>query len=96
MTDFDESDIAAMRVEGSLRDFLRMQSRPTRQPDKPPPRPPWKPPGHVPGQWPAGCQRPAPPLPVPAAVWTAALAEYRAWLASGQAPHMDQPDDEEF
>lgn len=88
MTDFDEGDIGEMRRDGSLREFLRFQSRPTRKPPEPAPRPVWHPPDHRPGAWPPGTRPPTAPAPIPGADWTAALDEYRAWAAAA-----DRTDD---
>jgi hypothetical protein len=84
VTDFDASDIHAMRKQGDLRDFLRGQMR-AGKPSTAKPAPP-QPPGHVPGAWPAGCQRPERPPPQPREAWMAALAEFRAYEAFGQPP----------
>ncbi|MGW9299645.1 hypothetical protein ACWHA3_02305 [Streptomyces cyaneofuscatus] len=75
MTDFDASDIAAMRREGDLRSFLRDQLRAGRAQKTAPPAPPPKPPGYRPGAWPAGT-RPPDPRPT-AADWQQELDRYR-------------------
>lgn len=84
MTDFDETDIAAMRKEGDLRGFLRDQLRAgqTRKVTPPVVKPP-KPPGYRPGAWPTGTRPPeAPAQRHPPAAWDQALDEYRAWLTT--------------
>ncbi|MYX67294.1 hypothetical protein K388_05023 [Streptomyces sp. KhCrAH-43] len=82
MTDFDASDIAAMRKEGDLRSFLRDQLRAGQARKSPPPSsPPPKPPDYQAGAWPAGARPPdPPPQHHPPAAWAIALDEYRDWL----------------
>ncbi|MEV6854779.1 hypothetical protein AB0M89_13330 [Streptomyces microflavus] len=78
MTDFDASDIAAMRREGDLRSFLRDQLRAGRTKTTAPPAPPPKPPGHRPGHWPTGTRPPDPrPTRHTAADWQQELDRYR-------------------
>ncbi|NGO73467.1 hypothetical protein [Streptomyces boncukensis] len=77
--DFDVEDVAAMREQGDLREFLRSRiRRPTGTPPAPaPPRLP----GHRPGAWPPGAgptPRSEPPAITPE--WTAALDDYRQHL----------------
>lgn len=84
MDDLTADDVAAMREQGDFRAYLRSISAPTRQPAPTAPAPePERDPGRRPGAWPAGCQRPTPPTPPPAAAWEPALTEYRTWVAVG-------------
>lgn len=81
--DADEGDVAAMREQGDLHDYMRslIHRRPSR-----PPAPPKTPgvPGYRPGVWPPGT---GPPDRVddgiPREAWAAALAEYRVWALAG-------------
>ncbi|MET9055472.1 hypothetical protein ABZW50_30425 [Streptomyces bacillaris] len=93
MTDFDASDIAAMRKEGDLRSFMRDQLRAGRTQKTTPPAPPPKPPGYRPGAWPTGTRPPDPPTQRhPPAAWEAALAEYRNWLTTADHTELAQPN----
>lgn len=78
MTDFDASDIAAMRKEGDLSGFLRGQLRAGRTGKAAPPIPPPRPPGHRHGHWPTGTRPPDPrPIRHTAADWRLAIDRYR-------------------
>lgn len=78
MTDFDASDIAAMRREGDLRSFMRDQLRAGRTGKAAPPVPPPKPPGFRPGHWPTGTRPPNPrPTRHTPADWQQELDRYR-------------------
>lgn len=78
MTDFDASDIAAMREQGDLRSFMRGQLRAGRSGKAAPPAPPPKPPGFRPGRWPTGTRPPDPrPIRHTAADWQRELDRYR-------------------
>lgn len=87
MTDFDETDIHAMRQQGDLKAFMRQLIRPTRPTATPTPRrarP--RPPDRNPGTWPAGSHPPGPdPDPPSPAECQRALTEYREWLANDPA-----------
>lgn len=94
MTEFDEADVAAMRKQGDLKDFIRAQlrvgqARRTEPPAAPEPPPP---PGHRPGAWPTGT-RPSSALRQhhPPAAWDEALAEYRDWLTATDHPELGHP-----
>jgi hypothetical protein len=81
--DFDPEDIAAMRKQGDLREFLRRQMRPraeTQRAQAP------RPPGHRPGAWPTGTSPPSPRPPQPPGAWEDAVARYRAGLGSDNDP----------
>ncbi|MFE0692860.1 hypothetical protein [Streptomyces sp. NPDC058869] len=94
MTDFDASDIAAMRKEGDLRSFMRDQLRAGRakRTTQPAAVPPPKPPGYRAGAWPAGTRPPdPPPQHHPPAAWTAALDEYRDWLTAADHIELTNP-----
>lgn len=82
-------DIAAMRRDGSFRDFIRHATgRPPVPAVRPedPAGPAQAETGRRPGAWPAGT-RPSPPArQVPAALWEQAVQEYRAWMAAGCPP----------
>ncbi|MET8377981.1 hypothetical protein [Streptomyces microflavus] len=83
MTDFDASDIAAMREQGDLRSFMRGQLRAGRTQKATPPTPPPKPPGYRTAAWPVGTRPPDPPEQHhPPAAWETALDEYRDWLTT--------------
>lgn len=86
MTDASRDDIAAMRRQGDLRNYLRAQiaAGATRRDHKPPPATPRT--GHRPGAWPAGSRPPAAPPPLPDTVVRAALADHAHWLAAGCPP----------
>ena len=77
-------DIATLRQQGDLEGFLQALTgrarahRPAAAPQDAP-----APPRSRPGAWPAGCQRPGPPSPIPEAVVRAAVDDYRAWVAAG-------------
>lgn len=84
MTAIDPADIAAMRAEGSLGEFLRhLAGRPSKlaapeqvhAPELPRSRP---------GAWPDGTRPPSPVPPMPAANVQAAIDDYRAWIAAGE------------
>ncbi|MEV0779224.1 hypothetical protein [Streptomyces sp. NPDC050428] len=96
MTDFDETDISAMKREGDLSAFLRDQIRAGRQRRDTPTTaaPPPKPPGHRPGAWPSGTSPPEPrPSAHAPAQWGAALNDYRAALIADDHTQLtsDQP-----
>jgi len=79
---FDSDDIAAMRKQGDLRDFMRSRIRKTSKPTKPPA---WKPPpGHKPGAWPPGTGpvRRGDPLAEWGPEWDAALDDIRHLIAT--------------
>jgi hypothetical protein len=84
VSDIGRDDIKAMRKEGSLRDYLRLQmaeGQARKSPAKPTPAP--RPPGHAPGAWPAG-SRPPSPLPAqPPGAWMAALQRDRVGTQTG-------------
>ncbi|MGW7688893.1 hypothetical protein ACWGMA_08365 [Streptomyces asiaticus] len=85
MTDFDASDIAAMRKQGDLREFLRQQMRPRAEVSRPatPPRPP----GHRTGTWPTGTSPPSSrPSVATDAQWAQALEGFRADRGSDHDP----------
>jgi hypothetical protein len=87
MTDFDETDIHAMRKQGDLRAFLREQQaagkgRRDAKPVKVTPAVP----GHRPGAWPTGTSPPGPVAPQPPEAWAAAAEEHRAWMRAGSPP----------
>jgi hypothetical protein len=80
VTDIDPADVKAMRKEGSLRDFLRLQiteGQARKAPTKPAPAP--RPPGHTPGAWPTGSRPPG----------RIAAAEPGAWMAALQRDRDD-------
>ncbi|MFE2324642.1 hypothetical protein ACFXD5_12105 [Streptomyces sp. NPDC059385] len=84
MTDIDPDDVKAMRKEGSLRDFLRMQiaeGQARKQPAKP--APPTPHPGHVPGAWPTGSRPPSRIAATPPGAWAAALERDRDGTQAG-------------
>lgn len=86
--DFDSDDIAAMRKQGDLRDFMRSRIRKGVKTTKPPVWIP--PPGHTPGAWPSGT-RPVDrgdPHAAWGPEWDAALDDYREYLRT-------RTDDEE-
>ena len=99
MTDIDPDDVKAMRKEGSLRDFLRMQiaeGQARKTPAKPPPAP--KPPGHTPGAWPAGSRPPSRIAAAPPGAWDAALERHRDGTQTGttcQCPGCLTPSQED-
>lgn len=87
-------DIAEMRRQGDLKDFLlSLTSVGRRIPKQAPPAEP-KPPVDIPrdrpGAWPTGSRRPTPPPPIPAADVQAAVEDYRGWLRAGRPPASDQ------
>lgn len=98
MTDFNPGrdeveDVAAMKREGDLSQFLRQQIRAgqSRRTTPAVAAPPPPPPGHRPGAWPAGASPPEPrPERHPPALWATALDEYRVWLNT--ADHTDRLD----
>lgn len=74
-------DTAAMRREGSFREYLRAEMgrgrhRAEQAGKKPPPAA--TPPGRKPGAWPPGTRPPDPPPPIPNAEVAQAVAAYRA------------------
>lgn len=85
-------DITALRQQGDFREFLRAQfgtvdtTTPTAAPeaaaDDPQPET-YRP---RPGVWPTGTRPPSPVGELPAALWTQAVHDYRAWQAAGQPP----------
>ncbi|MGY0062781.1 hypothetical protein ACWY4P_40650 [Streptomyces sp. LZ34] len=78
--DFAPEDIAAMRKQGDLREFLRQQMRPRAQP-KPTEAP--RPPGHKPGAWPTGTSPPGSRPQIATDVqWAQALEDFRAGRGS--------------
>ncbi|MEU0098202.1 hypothetical protein [Streptomyces sp. NPDC006267] len=78
MTNFDASDIAAMREQGDLRSFMRGQLRAGRTGKTTPPAPAPKPPGFRPGHWPTGARPPDPrPNRHTDADWHLAIDRYR-------------------
>lgn len=84
MSDIDRDDIKAMRREGSLRDYLRLQmaaGRARKEPPAPTPQP--RPPGHTPGAWPTGSRPPSPLPAAPPGAWTAALQRHRDGTQTG-------------
>ena len=75
-------DTAAMRRDGTWREYLRYEmNRRKQQPGQVGTKPP--PPGRKPGGWPPGTRPPDPPPPIPPAEVERALAEYRDWLTAG-------------
>lgn len=83
--DINPEDTAAMRREGSFREYLRSEMargkfRAEQAAKKPAPAPP--PAGHRPGAWPPGTRPPDPPPPIPDSEIARAVQEYRDWLAA--------------
>jgi hypothetical protein len=98
VTDFNPGrdeveDVAAMKREGDLGQFLRQQIRAgrTRRTTPAVASPPPPPPGHRPGAWPSGASPPEPRVQrhSPAA-WAVAADEYRDWLTA--TDHTDRLD----
>lgn len=88
MTDINPEDVKAMRKEGSLRDFLRLQiteGQARKAPAKPTPA--TQRPGHTPGAWPTGSQPPARITDTDPAAWTAALQRDRDGTQTGTTCH---------
>lgn len=88
MTDIHAEDIAAMRAEGTLRDYIRMATGRPPIPAQPTPRDEPEPEARLPrarvGAWPDGTRSPGPVTPPPVAESLAALDEYRQWLTAGR------------
>lgn len=85
MAAIDPAEIAAMRADGSLREYLDYLSgrTPKRATTKTTPDP--EPPAIThPGAWPAGTRPPAPAAPWNPTQIAHALADYRAWLQADQ------------
>ncbi|MFL4491489.1 hypothetical protein ACJ6WD_09545 [Streptomyces sp. VTCC 41912] len=87
-------DIAEMRRQGDLKEFL-LSLTPTarRTPKQAAPAEPKSPveiPRERPGAWPTGSRRPTPPPPTAAADVQAAIEDYRAWLRAGRPPASDK------
>lgn len=80
------ADIAAMRRDGSFKEFLEHQMAAGRVQPAPaaPEAAPDREPGHRPGAWPTGTRPPSPAPELPAAAWEQAVHDYRAWVAAGQ------------
>ena len=79
-------DIAALRKQGSFRDFLRLQFAPeliTEQRPAPEPEVVVPAPGHRPGAWPTGTRPPERNPVGTSAQWEHAVTAYRRWLAAG-------------
>ena len=78
--DLTPEDTAAMRREGSFREYLRaeMGRGKYRAEQAAKPKAPPAPPGRRPGAWPPGTRPPDPPPSIPPAEVERALAEYRA------------------
>lgn len=84
MTDINPEDVKAMRKEGSLRDFLRLQiteGQARKTPARPAPA--LRQPGYIPGAWPAGSRPPERIAPQSPGAWMAALERDRDGTQTG-------------
>lgn len=84
MSDFDQDDIAAMRRERDLPQFLRglvAEGVARKNPSATRSAPHIA--GRRPGTWPPGISPPGPPPDMPGADWNAALDEHRDWICDG-------------
>ena len=81
-------DTAAMRKDGSWREYLRSeQGRGKYRAEQAGKKPAVAPtPGRKPGGWPPGTRPPDPPPAIPDAEVARAVQEYRAWQAAGCPP----------
>jgi hypothetical protein len=80
-------DIAAMRADGDLLDFIRsLTGQPPKQRTAPEPEPAPVIPRSRPGAWPDGTSPPGPLKPQPPGAWELALDRYRTG-----ADHNDPP-----
>lgn len=84
MAAIDPADIAAMRADGSLHEFLQFLTgrKPKPAPAQPAPEPEL--PRARPGAWPDGTQPPSPRPPMSPKAIQHGIDDYRAWIAAGR------------